>query len=375
MFRLADTLRALDLSGNRLQSLPHDLGRLHRLEVLFASGNRFEALPEALGGCASLEIVGFRASGVRHVPAASLPPRLRWLILTDNAIDALPEAIGRCARLQKLMLAGNRLAGLPPAIGALERLELLRLAANAFGTVEALLPPRLLELPSLAWLALGGNPCLVAAEQAARERLAVPEVDWAELTLGERLGEGASGVIHAVSWSGAPGRPLALKRFKGALTSDGLPSSELAACLHAGAHPNLVATVGRLRGHPEGADGLLLERISPDHRVLAEPPSFATCSRDVYPEGQRFTPEVAQRIVDGAAAAQRHLHGRGLVHGDLYAHNLLVGPDGHALLGDFGAACFVPASDPGRAEALCRIDARALQILTDEVQARVSTSA
>ena len=95
IFDLADSLEVLNLSGNRLTALPHDLARLHRLKVLFCSDNPFEALPEALGDCPQLEMVGFKANRIRQVPAAALPARLRWLILTDNRVEALPAEMER----------------------------------------------------------------------------------------------------------------------------------------------------------------------------------------------------------------------------------------------------------------------------------------
>ncbi|HEY9029130.1 MAG TPA: lipopolysaccharide kinase InaA family protein, partial [Burkholderiaceae bacterium] len=68
--------------------------------------------------------------------------------------------------------------------------------------------------------------------------------------------------------------------------------------------------------------------------------------------------------------ALAHLHAQGLMHGDFYAHNLLVDDDAHALLGDFGAASFLPEGDPARVEALERIDRRALDVLVDELAQR-----
>jgi len=49
IFDLADTLEVLNLSGNALTSLPHDLPRLRKLRVLFCSDNPFTVLPEVLG--------------------------------------------------------------------------------------------------------------------------------------------------------------------------------------------------------------------------------------------------------------------------------------------------------------------------------------
>lgn len=64
---------------------------------------------------------------------------------------------------------------------------------------------------------------------------------WHQLRVGEQLGEGASGNIHEVQVRDEGGT-LALKLFKGQVTSDGLPQDELADCLVAGAHATLLST-------------------------------------------------------------------------------------------------------------------------------------
>ena len=130
MFGLADTLEILDLGGGALTALPDDIGRLHRLRVLFCSGNKFERLPPALGDCVSLSQIGFRGTGLREIPGEALPPLLRWLTLTDNRIEHLPNALGERPHLQKLMLAGNRLQSLPASITNAKSLELVRLSSN-----------------------------------------------------------------------------------------------------------------------------------------------------------------------------------------------------------------------------------------------------
>jgi hypothetical protein len=362
-FALADSLEVLDLSRNQLTSLPDDLDRLHRLKVLFCSDNPFAELPAVLGRCEALEMIGFKANRIETVPAGALPPRLRWLILTDNAIEELPHTIGDCTRLQKLMLAGNRLQGLPKSIARCDRLELLRTSANRFER----LPDVLATLPRLAWLAIGGNPMNAEAETAALHATALPHIDWHTLTLLALLGEGASGVIHEAQWTGAgEASTVAVKLFKGAVTSDGWPASEMAACIAAGPHPDLIPVLGRVEGHPDGAQGLVLARIPAGWRNLASPPSLDTCTRDIYPEGWRTPVAAAQSMAAGIASAVRQLHARGIVHGDLYAHNILIDGDGGALLGDFGAASFCPAADT---PALQRIEARAFGCLLEELVA------
>ena len=362
IFDLADSLETLNLSGNALDALPDDLDRLHRLRVLFCADNRFTALPESIGRCHGLDIAGFKANRIHSVPAAALPPSLRWLILTDNRIEALPDTLGHCTRMQKLMLAGNRLRELPPSMAACRQLELLRISANRF---EAL-PPWLLSLPRLSWLAAAGNPFDTQAEDAAIVAPSVPHVDWRDLTLGKKLGEGASGVIHQATL-GSLQQQVAVKLFKGTVTSDGWPHSEMAACIAAGEHPTLIAAQHRIDGHPEGTEGLVMALVAPSFRTLAGPPSLASCTRDVYAGDARWTSEVALRIACDIASAMQHLHARGILHGDLYAHNILWNAQGGGRLGDFGAAWMTGALGANRAQALQGLEMRAFGCLLEEL--------
>lgn len=361
IFDLADTLEILNLSGNALTSLPDDLPRLHKLRVIFCSDNRFTRVPEVLGRCPNLEMIGFKANRIDELPAEALPKKLRWLILTDNCLREIPAAIGNCTRLQKLMLAGNQLERLPDALASCKNLELLRIAANRFGR----LPEWLLAMPRLAWLACSGNPCSNRSEAAALENLHIPPVAWHALTLQHKLGEGASGVIYRAHHH-THDQPVAVKMFKGAVTSDGLPRSEKAACIAAGAHPGLIPVIGKLDAHPEQTPGLVMSLIDPSFRNLAGPPSLESCTRDVYPEGIRFTLPVALNIAQGIAAVAAHLHARGVMHGDLYAHNILRNDAGDSLLGDFGAASFLPP-ETSQAAQLQRIEVRAYGCLLEEL--------
>jgi hypothetical protein len=366
VFALADTLEVLDLSRNALDTLPDDLHRLHRLRVVFCSDNRFTELPAVLGRCPQLEMIGFKANRIRSVPGEALPPRLRWLILTDNAVESLPAALGERPRLQKLMLAGNRLSALPDTLATGgTALELLRIAANRFTA----LPDWLGALPRLAWLAHAGNPLTAAQEAQALAGHALPEIDWSRLQTGAVLGEGASGVIQQATLLQPDGarQPVAVKLFKGAMTSDGSPWSEMAAGIAAGSHRGLIGAQGRIVGHPDGAQGLVMPLIDPAFRVLAGPPSLDSCTRDVYAPDTRFTPAAARALAAGIASAAAHLHARGLMHGDLYAHNILHDGAGGARLGDFGAASFHPAP---MADALERIEVRAFGCLLEELSAR-----
>lgn len=367
IFDLADTLEILNLSGNALSCLPDDLHRLTRLRVLFCSDNQFTALPACLGQCTALTMIGFKANRIADVPGAALPPLLRWLILTDNCIDTLPGELGERAHLQKLMLAGNRLQSLPSSLSHCHRLELLRIAANQLTE----LPHWLLTLPSLTWLAYAGNPLETEADAAALE--ATPQIDWSALRLEQQLGEGASGVISRATWQRADGAvtPVAVKLYKGEMTSDGSPLHEMNACITAGLHPNLIRIEGRIHGHPDGQQGLVMQLIDPSFANLAGLPSLASCSRDVYADDRRFSAQVALRIAMGIASAAEHLHQQGITHGDLYGHNILLNDQGDCLLGDFGAASFHSTTDSMETRALQRIEVRAFGVLLEELLARI----
>lgn len=359
IFDLADTLEMLDLSNNALTALPPDLHRLHRLRVLFCSHNRFTELPEVLGQCEQLTMVGFKANQIGHVAAAALPPTLRWLILTDNRLQTLPASIGCCTQMQKLMLAGNQLRTLPPELALCTRLELLRIAANQLTEFPALL----LTMPRLTWLAYAGNPFCAALEAASD--IAPPTIAWHDLQLQATLGQGASGVIHQANWQrGDLNQPVAVKVFKGALTSDGMPQCEMAATLRAGQHASLIPVHGVVTDHPEGVSALVLALIDPGFAPLAGPPSLDSCTRDVYAPGLRLDGAQVLGIAQSIAAAACHLHAQGLMHGDLYGHNILHNGQGVALLGDFGAASRVT---PTHAPSLERLEVRAFGCLLEEL--------
>lgn len=376
IFALADSLEILNLSGNALSSLPDDLYRLRKLRVLFCSDNRFTELPEAIGRCAALSMVGFKANQIGVVSAASLPATLRWLILTDNRIEALPDALGQCTSLEKLMLSGNRLHHLPESMAGCKELGLLRIAANRL----TVLPAWVSTLPKLAWLACAGNPVSDTSEAAALAAHPMPAIAWQDLRIAQKVGEGASGVIHLGTWqprqTGVT-TPVAVKLFKGAMTSDGLPQSEMAASIAAGSHPNLIGLKGCIVGHPDGVQGIVMAPIDAVFKNLAGPPSFDSCTRDVYAPGLQVDVPAVLAIACGIASATAHLHACGILHGDLYGHNILWDGQGGVLLGDFGAAAFFATgteAEKASAFALQRLEARAFGHLLEELLARCDAS-
>jgi serine/threonine protein kinase len=196
----------------------------------------------------------------------------------------------------------------------------------------------------------------------------LPDIDWTELTLGEILGQGASGVIYQGLWTTKLAQQeVAIKIFKGEITSDGLPTDEMAASLAAGCHDNLVNVLGKLSNAPQEKLGLVFSFIPSDYKNLGQPPDFDTCTRDTYTASASFSLPVILRVTIGIASAAAHLHAKGIMHGDLYAHNILVNETGDSLLGDFGAASFYDKSDVVIGQALERLEVRAFGCLLEDM--------
>ncbi|WP_373938558.1 leucine-rich repeat-containing serine/threonine-protein kinase [Vibrio kanaloae] len=360
ILELADSLEILDLSGNQLSDLPVELSQLTNLRIIFASNNLFTHLPDVLGTLPKLEMVGFKTNQIKTVSEQSLPTQLRWLILTDNEIEALPISLGERPRLQKLALAGNKIRVLPDSMENLSNLELVRLSANQLTEF----PEFLIKLPKLAWLAFAGNPFCKHPSSLD----SVPAVSSQSYSLNQVLGQGASGVISHASWLNSDfdfPQEVAVKVFKGEVTSDGYPHDELESCLQAGHHNNLVKSIAQVEEQDYLA--LVMELIPSSYYNLGLPPTLETCTRDTFPEGFELPLSQIDNIVTQMIDVFNHLHDNKVCHGDLYAHNTLVNEQGQMIFGDFGAATIYGYLNEEQKQGIRRIEARALKYFIDDL--------
>jgi hypothetical protein len=357
VYTLADTLERLDMTNNKLSSLPDDFGQLKNLKILFLSNNNFTNLPTVLAQCPKLSMIGFRNNQIETMDENALPLTTRWLILTDNNLKKLPHSMGDLPLLQKCMLSGNQLTELPQSMTKCHNLELLRIAVNQLTE----LPTWLLKLPKLSWLAYGGNPF---CSKHPNCETALKETPWEMLEIKEVLGEGASGLISKAI---VTGKEVAVKVFKGDITSDGLPEEEMDINISMGQHAHLVDVLARVTGHPEGKDVLMLELIPSHFFNLGLPPTLKTCSRDVYKEGFTLSFSHALKILQGMADAAVHMHERGIMHGDFYAHNIMIDAEANSILGDFGGASYFEPLEVEVRNALERLEVRAFGCLIEEM--------
>lgn len=357
IFNLADSLEVLDLSDNNFSELPDRISELKHLKIIFFARNQFTVFPKVLANCPALEMIGFKSNAITTVPEQAFPPLLKWLILTDNAIEVLPKSIGACHLLQKCALAGNRIKALPYEMANCLNLELLRLSANALET----LPNWLFEMPRLSWVAFGGNPTTYNPPSETT----IETLNWNDFSIKSLLGEGASGHISEAQWHSKQ-QKVAIKIFKGDVTSDGWPEDEMKASLLAGAHRHLIPILGKIDQHPEAKQGLVLKYIPPSYTNLGNPPSLVSCTRDTFAENTHFTHEALLKIAKSIAAVAQQLHSKGIIHGDLYAHNILINNNAECFLGDFGAASFYDTKSP-IATMVERIEVRAYGCLLDDL--------
>ena len=363
LYTLADSLEILDLTDNNLSTLPDDLNKLHKLRILFVSNNQFKEVPSVLASCSNLTMIGFRNNQIDTFNENAVPLQTQWLILTDNNLKKLPDSMGDLKQLQKCMLSGNKLSSLPQSMSKCHNLELLRIAVNQLTE----LPTWLLTLPRLSWLAYSGNPF---CSKHPNCNTALKEVPWKVLELKEVLGEGASGLISKALYDDTE---VAVKVFKGDITSDGLPEEEMDINISMGHHDHLVDVLARVTGHPEGKDVLMLELIPSHFFNLGLPPTLKTCSRDVYPEGFTLSLAHALKILQGMAAAAVHMHERGIMHGDFYAHNIMIDAEANSILGDFGGASYFEPKEVEIRNGLERLEVRAFGCFNEELLELSST--
>ncbi len=354
---LADTLEVLDLSGNHMSELPKNISELKNLKIIFFANNNFTEFPKVLASCPALSMIGFKSNQIQTIPENAFPPMLRWLILTDNKIKLLPKSIGACHLLQKCALAGNLIEELPDEMANCINLELLRIAANKLNNI----PQWLFDLPVLSWVAFGGNPVAHQIELDAD----LESYDWNDFTIENLLGEGASGLISKAIWNSKK-ESIAIKVFKGAVTSDGLPDDEMKASISAGVHENLIKNLGKIKNHPEGKSGLIMKLIPPAYINLGNPPNLETCTRDVFDKNTVYTGDEFLKIAKSISSVCSHLHSKGINHGDLYAHNIMLNKTADCLLGDFGAASFYDVNSI-LAPTIERVEVRAYGCLVEDI--------
>lgn len=117
----------IDISKNLLRELPSSdfLYWMNSVRHLNLSTNRLSTLPEELRSLSSLEIFEAYQNKLQSFPEITGLTNLLRLDIASNALTCLPSSIGSCIALKYLSAHSNHLNALPSTIGHCMRLEFL----------------------------------------------------------------------------------------------------------------------------------------------------------------------------------------------------------------------------------------------------------
>ncbi len=104
-------LRILDISRNRVSSIPAGIGRLRQLVYFNAAENDLELLPEQLGRLRKLQILNLSGNRISTL-GFSLEDLgdLKRLNLSGNCLDSPPRGLRSLNQLERLLLSYNELS-------------------------------------------------------------------------------------------------------------------------------------------------------------------------------------------------------------------------------------------------------------------------
>ncbi|PZV15467.1 MAG: GTP-binding protein [Pseudanabaena sp.] len=163
----------LDLSGNDLERLPSEIGRLQSLEKLILGkwddkegrkGNRLTAIPQEIFQLTNLKELHIEYNQITAIPEAIAQlANLTELDLNGNQIMAILEAIANLANLTSLNLDSNQITAIPDAIANLANLTKLDLCDNKIKAI----PDAIANLANLTSLNLSGNKITVIPDAIA----------------------------------------------------------------------------------------------------------------------------------------------------------------------------------------------------------------
>lgn len=126
-------LQQLEIAKNKLKKLPEGFEQLQNLRYLDLAKNKFRHIPAAVFQLKELETFYFFGNKeTRVAPAITQMQQLKVLRLGDNRIRKLPDNFGQLPRLKDLFLPDNRLRKLPSSFNQLDSLDWLDLNHNRF---------------------------------------------------------------------------------------------------------------------------------------------------------------------------------------------------------------------------------------------------
>jgi len=169
--KVVGNLRNLRLSGNKIRTLPENIGAFKMLRTLDMTKNQLEEIPQDIGNLSKLENLNLSFNLIRTVPSTLKGLKnLKEVYLSNNKLSTFPMCLVGLKQLNLVDLSVNSMTSLPAGIEKLEatelilnqnqiskcpRLKTLRLEENCLSLQS--IPTSLLRDSGVSLLCLEGN--------------------------------------------------------------------------------------------------------------------------------------------------------------------------------------------------------------------------
>nr|XP_020025822.1 leucine-rich repeat-containing protein 57 isoform X2 [Castor canadensis] len=124
--KLTSNLRTIDLSNNKIESLPPlQIGKFTLLKSLSLNNNKLTVLPAELCNLKKLETLSLNNNHLRELPSTfGQLSALKTLSLSGNQLGALPPQLCSLRHLDVVDLSKNQIRSIPDTVGELQAIEL-----------------------------------------------------------------------------------------------------------------------------------------------------------------------------------------------------------------------------------------------------------
>lgn len=133
----SEQARYLDLSFQKLKTLPPTITKLSHLETLNLRGNQFTRVPEGVSVLQNLHTLDLNNNQLHELPRNfSKLTHLITLFAADNHLTAIPRELALCPHLALLIVDNNQLTHLPDELAHLTELREVLAFGNAIPAAE-----------------------------------------------------------------------------------------------------------------------------------------------------------------------------------------------------------------------------------------------